>query len=498
MIRFAVRLSALLRALAPLGVLAPARADAAPKVVAASGAPLLVEVGKGQLVHLDSAVNTVFVANPDIADVQVKSPTLIYIFGKAGGETTLFAVGDDDRVVLNMDVRVHYNVARLQDAIHKVAPRAAVSVNSLDDAVVIEGTVYTAAEGDDIRRVAERLLPNPNQLVNKMKIDAPNQIQLRVRIAEISRTVVKELGINWESMFGAGNMVFGLATGTGVLTGAAGPFSAAEATAGKFFGTNSFATRAPVPGGSSGDIANTFGLGFNSGRTNLDAIIDALDKTGLATVLAQPNLSAVSGEQASFLAGGEFPVPVPQASPGGGQTITIEWKKFGVGLNFVATISANNRINIHVMPEVSQLSTLGAIAINGISVPSLTVRRAETTIDVASGQSFAIAGLLQNNVNQTINKFPWLGDVPILGALFRSDTFQRNESELVIIVTPYIVRPVATANALMAPTDGYTSSTDKDLLVDGIEYKPQVVKHGAAPIGRSGSGLIGPIGFELE
>jgi pilus assembly protein CpaC len=498
MIRFAVRLSALLLALAPLGVLAPARADAAPKVVAASGAPLLVEVGKGQLVHLDSAVNTVFVANPDIADVQVKSPTLIYIFGKAGGETTLFAVGDDDRVVLNMDVRVHYNVARLQDAIHKVAPRAAVSVNSLDDAVVIEGTVYTAAEGDDIRRVAERLLPNPNQLVNKMKIDAPNQIQLRVRIAEISRTVVKELGINWESMFGAGNMVFGLATGTGVLTGAAGPFSAAEATAGKFFGTNSFATRAPVPGGSSGDIANTFGLGFNSGRTNLDAIIDALDKTGLATVLAQPNLSAVSGEQASFLAGGEFPVPVPQASPGGGQTITIEWKKFGVGLNFVATISANNRINIHVMPEVSQLSTLGAIAINGISVPSLTVRRAETTIDVASGQSFAIAGLLQNNVNQTINKFPWLGDVPILGALFRSDTFQRNESELVIIVTPYIVRPVATANALMAPTDGYTSSTDKDLLVDGIEYKPQVVKHGAAPIGRSGSGLIGPIGFELE
>jgi pilus assembly protein CpaC len=498
MIRFAVRLSALLLALAPLGVLAPARADAAPKVVAASGAPLLVEVGKGQLVHLDSAVNTVFVANPDIADVQVKSPTLIYIFGKAGGETTLFAVGDDDRVVLNMDVRVHYNVARLQGAIHKVAPRAAVSVNSLDDAVVIEGTVYTAAEGDDIRRVAERLLPNPNQLVNKMKIDAPNQIQLRVRIAEISRTVVKELGINWESMFGAGNMVFGLATGTGVLTGAAGPFSAAEATAGKFFGTNSFATRAPVPGGSSGDIANTFGLGFNSGRTNLDAIIDALDKTGLATVLAQPNLSAVSGEQASFLAGGEFPVPVPQASPGGGQTITIEWKKFGVGLNFVATISANNRINIHVMPEVSQLSTLGAIAINGISVPSLTVRRAETTIDVASGQSFAIAGLLQNNVNQTINKFPWLGDVPILGALFRSDTFQRNESELVIIVTPYIVRPVATANALMAPTDGYTSSTDKDLLVDGIEYKPQVVKHGAAPIGRSGSGLIGPIGFELE
>jgi pilus assembly protein CpaC len=254
-----------------------------------------------------------------------------------------------------------------------------------------------------------------------------------------------------------------------------------------------------VPGGSSGDIANSFGLGFNAGRTNLDAIIDALDKTGLATVLAQPNLSALSGEQASFLAGGEFPVPVPQTGSAGGiQQITIEWKKFGVSLAFVATITNNNRINIHVMPEVSQLSNLGAIAINGINVPSLTVRRAETTIDVASGQSFAIAGLLQNNANQTISKFPWLGDVPVLGALFRSDTFQRNESELVIIVTPYVVRPVSTANALQSPTDGYVSSTDSDLLVDGIEYKPQVVKHGAAPIGRSGSGLIGPVGFELE
>jgi pilus assembly protein CpaC len=498
MIRFTVRLLALLLALAPIGVLAPVPANAAPKVVTASGAPLIVEVGKGQLVHLDSAVNTVFVANPDIADVQVKSPTLIYLFGKSGGETTLFAVGEDDRVVLNMDVRVRYNVARLQEAIHKAAPRAVVSVNSLDDAVVLEGTVYSTAEGDDIRRVAERLLPNANQLINKMKIDAPNQIQLRVRIAEVSRTVVKQLGINWDAMLGAGNMVVGLATGSGALAGAPGLFSG-TAGAGKFFGGESFANRQTVVGGAAGTTANTLGLGFNAGRANLDAILNALDQTGLITVLAQPNLSAMSGETASFLAGGEFPVPIPSVSGTGlVPTISIEWKKFGVGLNFVATISANNRINIHVMPEVSQLSNLGAISINGISIPSLTVRRAETTVDVASGQSFAIAGLMQNNVNQTISKFPWLGDVPVLGALFRSNAFQRDESELVIIVTPYIVRPVATANALQAPTDGYVSSTDKDLLIDGAEYKPQVVKHGSAPVGRSGAGLIGPIGFELE
>jgi pilus assembly protein CpaC len=489
MIRNAVRLSALLlMALASFGVLAPATADAASKVVAASGAPLVVEVGKGQLIHLDSAVNTVFVANPDIADVQVKSPTLVYVFGKAGGETTLFAVADDDRVVMSTTLRVHYDLVRVQDAIHRVAPRAAVSVNSLDEAIVLEGTVFTAAEGDDIRRVAERLIPNPQQLVNKMKVDAPNQIQLRVRFAEVSRNIVKELGINWDAALSSGNFLFGLATGHPAVN-----------TVGSIAGViPSFITRTPVPGSPSLDATNSVGVGFHTPNQNVDALIDALDKSGLITVLAQPNLSAVSGEQASFLAGGEFPVPVPQSAAGGGTTVTIEWKKFGVSLNFVATISANNRINIHVNPEVSQLSNLGSIAIAGIQVPSLTVRRAETTIDVASGQSFAIAGLLQNNVNQTINKFPWLGDVPVLGQLFRSETFLRNESELVIIVTPYLVRPVAVANMLQTPTDGYVSSSDTQLLLDGSESRPQVLKRGAAPQSRSGSGLIGPVGFELE
>jgi pilus assembly protein CpaC len=179
--------------------------------------------------------------------------------------------------------------------------------------------------------------------------------------------------------------------------------------------------------------------------------------------------------------------------------ITIEWKKFGVSLDFVATITANNRINIHVQPEVSQLSSQGAITISDIQVPALTVRRAETTIDVASGQSFAIAGLLQNNVNQTIDKFPWLGDVPVLGALFRSQTFLRNESELVIIVTPYVVRPTATAARLQTPVDGYFPSSDGQLLGYGQEYRQQIGPPPAAtPITRSGSGLIGPVGFELE
>lgn len=492
MTRFTFRLAVLLLALVPAAMLAPAAVAAPAKVVNTSGAPLVVEVGKGQLIHLDHPVNTVFVADPDVADIQVKSPTLVYVFGKAGGETTLYAVGDNDRVVLNLAIQVRYDIAQIQEAIHKMAPRSAVSVASVDDSLVLQGTVYSASEGDDIRRVVERFLPDKKQLLNKMRVDAPNEVQLRVRVAEVSRNIIKELGINWESMFGAGNFVFGLATGHAVLN--ALPMAGSSS----FF--DAFNTRTAVPQATSLDTVNNLSTGFNAGKTNVNALIDALDKQGLVTVLAEPNLSAVSGEPASFLAGGEFPVPVPQASATTGiPQITIEWKKFGVSLNFVATISANNRINIHVQPEVSQLSSQGAVVISGIQVPALTVRRAETTIDVASGQSFAIAGLLQNNVNQTINKFPWLGDVPVLGALFRSDTFLRNESELVIIVTPYIVRPIATAGRLQTPVDGYVPSTDHQLLTNGQEYGRQPgAPPAAAPVTHSGNGLIGPVGFEVE
>ncbi len=492
MTRIAIRLAALILALAPATMLAPAAIAAAPRVVSTVGAPLAIEVGKGQLIHLDHAVDSVFVADPDVADVQVKSPTLIYIFGKSGGETTLYAVGANDQVVLNLAVRVRYDVPLIEQAIHNMAPHSAVSVASIDNSVVLQGTVYSAAEGDDIRRVVEHFVPDPKkQFVNKMRVDAPNEVQLRVRVAEVDRNVIKELGINWESMFGVGNFVFGLATGHAVL-------NAIPGTGTSFF--NTFNTRTAVPQATSLDTVNNISTGFNAGNSNLNALIDALDKQGLITILAEPNLSAVSGEPASFLAGGEFPVPVPQAVANTGiPQITIEWKKFGVSLNFVATIDVNNRISIHVQPEVSQLSSQGSVTISGIVIPALTVRRAETTIDVASGQSFAIAGLLQNNVNQTINKFPWLGDVPVLGALFRSDTFLRNESELVIIVTPYIVRPAPTAARLQTPVDGYTPSTDKQLLLYGQEYQQQIgPPHPQAPVTSTGNGLIGPVGFELE
>jgi len=244
-------------------------------------------------------------------------------------------------------------------------------------------------------------------------------------------------------------------------------------------------------------VNNLFGQA-RIGNTDLSTVIDALDNNGLITVLAEPNLTAVSGEPASFLAGGEFPIPTAATSSLGLQTVTVTWKKFGVSLDFVATIASGNRISLHVQPEVSEVSNTFAVNVGGIQLPSITTRRADTTVELASGQSIAIAGLMQNDVTETIKNFPWLGDVPIIGQLFRSDQFRRNETELVIIVTPYIVRPVASAKLLQAPTDGYMAPSDGDLVFTGAEYKAQALKKTAAPISHSGSGLIGPVGFDLD
>lgn len=474
MIRFPFRSLVLTLALA--GLLLPAIASAAPfpTLVTAGSPPVVVEVGKGVLVRLERPASSVFVADPDVADVKAKSPTLIYLFGKSSGETTLFAVGEHDQVELNATIRVRYDLARIEEAIHQLAPRSAVSVSTIGDALVIDGTVYDPAEGDDIRRVAGRFIQDPKQLINRMKVDAPNQVNLRVRVAEISRDLIKQMGFNWDATNQASNFLFGLASGP-----------------------NPTFLRRELSTDLKTTVDNLFGTA-KIGNTDLNTLIDALDSEGLITVLAEPNLTAVSGEPASFLAGGEFPVPTTSAIQNGIQQVTVEWKKFGVSLSFVATIGPANRITLHVVPEVSELSNNGAVNVGGVQLPALTTRHADTTVDLASGQSFAIAGLLQNNITQQLQKFPWLADMPILGQLFRSESFRRQESELVILVTPYIVRPVTTASRLQLPTDGYVASSDGDFVFTGAQYKPQVLKKGLAPVSRTGSSLIGPVGFDLD
>ena len=465
------------------------RPAAAASVVAPTGGQITLEVGKGRLVRLDHPASSVFIADPDVADIQVKSPSLVYIVGKGAGETTLFAVGDNDQVLVNTSIVVHHNVARLQQALQQLNPDTTVDVSTVDDALVLSGTVFSAAEGEDVRRIAARFVPDAAQLINKMEVDEPNQVNLRVRVAEMSREVIKQLGFNWQSVFNPGNFLFGIATGNPVFpAGTVLPAPHAPVVIPQTAtspGTKQFLTQS--------NGGNSLFSGFSAGGADVNALIDALDSEGLVTVLAEPNLTAVSGETASFLAGGEFPIPVPQNN---GAT-TIDFKKFGVSLSFVATIGAHDRISLRVRPEVSQLSTAGAIVINAISVPSLTTRRAETTVELGSGQSFAVAGLLQNNVTNDIKKFPGLGDLPVLGPLFRSTRFQRDESELVIIVTPYLVRPVSNKH-IAAPTDGFTSPNDSQRVVGGASYRPQVGTPNQPPLTRSGTTLLGPSGFALE
>jgi pilus assembly protein CpaC len=440
-----------------------------------SGKDLAIEINRGALVRLQVPADTVFIANPEIADIQVKSPRLIYVYGKRAGETVLYAVDGNDNLLLNTRVVVTHNIQALRTALNSVAPGGGVAITSAGDALVLEGSVNSAAQAEDIRRLAVRFAPGDGAVVNNLHVVAPNQVNLRVRIAEVSRDTLKQFGINWDNAVKLGGFVFGLATGSPVVNTAAG------ADFGKTIVRN--------------NGTNSIAGSFRKGNVDLNTVIDALANENLITVLAEPNLTAMSGETANFLAGGEFPIPVPQS--GSGNAITVEFKKFGVSLAFTPTVVDGTRINLKVRPEVSQLSTVGSILVNSISIPALTTRNAETTVELASGQSFAIAGLLQHNSQQDASKTPFLGDVPILGALFKSDRYQRNETEQVIVVTPYLVKPES-PNAIATPVDGLTPPTDMQRIFYGTKNQQKLPEAGNAPRARDGNTVIGPAGFQLD
>jgi pilus assembly protein CpaC len=325
-------------------------------------------------------------------------------------------------------------------------------------------------------------------VVNQLAVNTPNQVNLRVKIAEVNRTALKALGFNWAkspaNCSAAGTTGGGIACGTtsNLLTAITNPLT------NQSIGTeNTISYGIPIPGSSS----------------RLEAIFDALSQENLITTLAEPNLTATSGQTASFLAGGEFPVPVA-ASTGttGTPTITVDFKTFGVELDFTPTIIDATHLSLKVRPEVSELTSTGAVSVPitstaTVTIPALTVRRAETTVDLASGESFALAGLLQNTTQQDISKVPWLGDIPILGQLFRSNLFQRNETELVIIVTPYLVKPSPTRLAM--PTDGFIVPHDAERYATSDTYKQTLPAPARGPQPAGGQpGLIGPVGFKLD
>ncbi len=465
------------------GVQSAAAAD----ILGTSGPQIGLETRQGRLIRLRRPASTVFIADSDIADVQVKTPQLIYLFGKRAGTTTLYVVDGNDHVLLNRTVAVTHNLTQLRDAVRGLMPGEDIDVRSVNGSIVLTGVASSAAAAEDARDLASRFVRKETQIINKLDVDAPQQINLRVRVAEISRSTFKELGVNWEVLASTGNFVFALATGTPTVLG----------------GLPSFFPVGPIasPGGAANTIntpgagSNTAFMNFNNGSVDVNTLIDALEVEGLVKVLAEPNLSALSGETASFLAGGEFPVPVPQDE----RTITVKFKKFGVSLGFTPTIVGQNRINVKVAPEVSQLANTGAVNLNGFNIPALTVRRAETTVELASGQSFAIAGLLQNNSNYDVDKVPWLGDIPILGSLFRSDRFRRDESELLILVTPYVVQPI-NPKQIVARSKPNNSAGDLNGILLGHDrpdgQKPGLGSNGpvgvfAPPAGGQGTGTQG-------
>lgn len=386
------------------------------------GADITAIAGKTVLLPLGRPPAKLFIADPAIATANASGNTL-FVTGRAAGETSWVASDAQGRIIDTGAIRVRYDEAALGAGLAAVLPGSTITVSTTRDVLVLSGNVASAAEGDDAMRLAARFVPGgePRQLLNRLAIAAPMQINLQVRVAEVSRQVIKALGFNWQALASFGNASIGLATGNPVL--AAGQFITRE-----------------------NGVDNLF-ASFRNGSLDLNTLIDALEDETLVTVLAEPSLTALSGVPASFLAGGEYPIPVPQ---GLGVT-TIEYKKFGVSLAFVATVGPGGRITLNVRPEVSQLTFSGGLQFNGTIVPALTTRRAETTVELGSGQGFAIAGLLQRSADNDVRKFPLLGDIPVLGALFRSKRFNDRETELVITVTPYLVRPVAHA-ALAIPT----------------------------------------------
>jgi pilus assembly protein CpaC len=415
---------------------APAGPRTAPSVRPASD--LTLSVGTGRMVRLDGQMTDLFVANDAIADVQVRSANQIYVFGKAPGETTVFATDKAGRTIFSANVRVGTNMGSLDEVLRVAMPEAQVRATPVNGIVLLTGTVAAPSDVEEATRLVQGFVGAGTQVISRLKTATPLQVTLKVTIAEVSRTLVKEIGVNLLSRSN---------NSSGFL------FGAAQGNAG------TIADQAPinsVTGQPQGTTKYTFNqgagttLGFAGHLLGLDILstLKLNEQVGAVHLLAEPNLTALSGETASFLAGGEFPIPTSSGLNG----VSVEFKQYGVSLAFTPTVLEDGRISMRVRPEVSELSSAGAIQLNGFSVPSLTTRRAETTVELGSGQSFMIGGLLKNSSGNTTNKAPLLGSLPIIGALFKSNAFNRNETELVIVVTPYLVRPV-NANQIALPTD---------------------------------------------
>jgi pilus assembly protein CpaC len=416
-----------------VALLAAAIAWALPTRAADVSQTVELEVGAGRLITLHSAAANVFVADPKVAEIRPASPDTLFVFGVGPGRTNIAALDAAGHALAQYRVIVSPStfVAGLAEAaVAAAVPGSHITVQPQPKGLLVSGEVATPEEAARVLSIAHGFIPDTQAIEDQLGVRSSVQVSLRVRIAEMSRSVTNSLGINWQALGTIGNI---------------GALPALNLAA------NTPTTVACVAGA-------LFSVSCKGG--SFDGIVAALVQENLARILAEPNLTAMSGQSASFLAGGEFPIPVGQQNG----EVTIQFKQYGVKLVFVPTVLATGRINLHVSPEVSQLTQQGAVQLTAgnstIQVPALTVRRAETTIEVGSGESFAIAGLLLDTIQDNPSGLPFLSKIPVLGALFRSDNYQRQETELVVLVTPYIVKPVSDPTALQAPGENYQPPSD--------------------------------------
>jgi pilus assembly protein CpaC len=402
---------------------------------------LNLAVGKSLVIDTTIAVKRVSIADPEIADTVVISPRQIYLTGKAVGMTNLTLWGADDHVSAIFDVAVAPDLTQLKEKLQEILPGENIRVIAAQDSVTLSGEVSSTANLSQAMAISEAFAPK--KVVNLAQVAGVHQVMLEVRVAEMSRSLARRLGFNFSAVTESGGF------GVSLLNNLSAVVKPTDAL---LLPTVNPAL-APFAQAFSSSVNALFR--FHKGDTTWTGFIDALKENGLIKILAEPTLVTLNGQEARFLAGGEFPIPVPQDF----NVVTITFKPFGVALSFTPTVLSNDKISMRVAPEVSELDFSIAVVLQGFVVPGLTTRRAATVIELADGQSFAIAGLLRESVRETVTKFPLLGDIPILGALFRSTAFQKNETELIIIVTPHLVKPLDMARQTL-PTDQYIEPND--------------------------------------
>jgi pilus assembly protein CpaC len=455
----------LLTAACVVAPLALAPGHAAAQSVTRPAGDLPLSIGRGQLITMPGTISDVFVADDRVADVQVKSARQLYVLGKAGGVTTIYASNAAGAIVWSSTVRVGSNIDSVDQMLHIAMPDAKIAVATMGaNTVLLTGTVGAPEDAAEAQRLVTAFMGAGANVISRLKTATPLQVNLQVRIAEVSRSLLRDIGVNLQTIDGSSGFRGGIGQGRAFTSGTwspQGPVGVGNGVGQSAF-VNPLTGAADILGPAVQSVAagSTFaGMGKLFGLDIL-AALDLGEQIGLVTTLSQPNLTALSGETADFLAGGEFPIPLSQ---GLGAT-SIEYKRYGVSLAYTPTVLASGRISLRVRPEVSEISATNGVVLSGTAVPALTVRRAETTVELGSGQSFMIAGLLSNNAQNNLRRTPGLAEVPILSNLFKSTSFRKNESELVIIVTPYLVNPV-NANDIKLPTDGFNTATEIERLL---------------------------------